>query len=149
MRRTAVLAALLAALVLAPAVPAVAAGDLHVLSRDGTERVVHDPALPPPDPVMPGPLGDLSAPRMTLEAPVARAAATKTVKGELRRLQRAGDLDDERYRDAVQTWNRAQASLKDLRGAGRREQELGSILRVVEQLAAGGGLTAGRVPVLT
>src|SRR5690606_4933941 len=84
--RTAVLALVLAVVLLAPAAPAAAAGEIHVLAKDGSVRVVHDPALPPPDPATPGPLGALHAPRAALQAPVdapvARAAAKRTVKRE-------------------------------------------------------------------
>ncbi|HEY8581426.1 MAG TPA: D-glucuronyl C5-epimerase family protein [Capillimicrobium sp.] len=139
MPRTAVALALGLLVALSLAAPASAAQPVHVLGRDGDVRVVQDPYLPPPDPPAPTPAGPAPA-------PLASAAATRTVKGELRRLHNAGELEEQAYRDALRRWNEAKASLG--RVTGRRAVELGSILRVTEQLAAAGGLTAGRVPVL-
>ena len=139
MRRTAVPLALCLAALASSAAPA-AADPVHVLERDGDVRIVENRHLVPPDPPASAPFAP--------QPPVARAAAARTVKGELRRLEKAGEIEPDAYRDAVRTWNYGYRSLKELDGTGRREVELGSILRVVEQVAANGGLTAGRVPVL-
>ncbi|HEU4658808.1 MAG TPA: D-glucuronyl C5-epimerase family protein [Capillimicrobium sp.] len=139
MRRTAVA---LATALLAAVAPAAHAAPVHVLGQDGDVRVLHDPHLPPPDPM---PLEPATT-ALRGAPPVARTASTRTVKGELRRLRRSGEIDRDLYRDSLRTWNEAKASLG--RVTGRRYVELGAILRTTQSIAANGGLTAGRVPVL-
>jgi hypothetical protein len=122
-RRTAVLAVLaaLAAAASAAAAPATpAAGDPQLV-------------LPPPP---------ASAPVATARA----AAAKKTVAGELRRLRDEGLIAPEQYDDVAAKWSQARSSLRKL--TGRRRIELGAVLGGVEKLAASGGLTSGRLPIV-
>jgi len=135
--RTAVLLALLS---LALASSATAA-PVHVLTRDGREVVRQDRHLPPPDP----------APRATRTVPRAHAAARrkkqrKTTGTELLRLRDEGAITPEVYDAALATWKDARSTLRKL--TGRREVELGNVMKMVDGLAAEGELTPGRIPVL-
>jgi hypothetical protein len=136
--RTAVLLAMLSLVSTASAT----AAPVHVLSPDGREVVRQDRHLPPPDPA--------PAAQQRATAPRAHAARTKkpkkTTGTELLRLRDAGEITPEAYDAALSTWKDARSALR--RVEGRREVELGNVLKMVDALAADGELTAGRVPVL-
>lgn len=120
----------------APAAP------VHVLDPEGRVHVRQDPFLPPPDPAGTRPeVRKAAGP----EVATARAASSRrTVPGELRRLLDAGAIDRATHDRHRATWDAARRTLRRL--DGRREVELRAVLRNVEQVAAGGGLTSGRLP---
>jgi hypothetical protein len=111
-----------------------------VLVMDGHGRVTKradrfTPALDLPR------AGPKAAPRA---AATARAAARrKTVIGELKRLLRAGAIDDATYAERRAAYEQAKATAKRLTGA--RGLQLGGVVATLEDVAARGELTASRL----
>lgn len=137
----AIVAPALAAVVLMPAAPA-PASQILVLDDAGHVRVQRDrlPALPPAEPAAPGP-----AP--AAGAPASSARGYATIPSEIRRLRAAdaitpaaADADAAVYRDA----RRVAKRLK-----GRRKAELLGVIRTFDAMAAGGLVTAARLPLIT
>jgi hypothetical protein len=110
----------------------------------GKVHARRDRFLPPPQALPPlralGPAVRPDAP------PTATAARRRTVGSELRRLYRAGRLDADTTRSALQLWQRSKASVRAL--SGTRQSELRSVVDMMQWLASTGRLTAGRVPVV-
>lgn len=120
---------------------ATAASRVLVLGRDGHVHARVDAALPPqslPPSVAPAALASVSrAPRRPRE---------RTVRGELKRLLAAGEIDaatQTRYRrmfdDAIRTASRL---------SGTRRSELQAVIGTLHDIAARGQLTAARLPAL-
>ena len=112
-----------------------------VLVLDGHRvRVRHDRFLPAAGlPRVPP-----SAARPRPERPRARAAAKRTVTGELRRMLDAGAITEGDYRARRGTWDAARRSLKRL--SGTRRSELGAVLANAAEIAADGRLSVSRLP---
>ena len=131
--------ALLAALVVAPT--AVAA-PLLTMRGDGSTFLRDDPLLPPA-------LPEVAAARATPVRPrsFARAASPRrSVRGELARMLAAGEIDQATHDDRRAVYGDALKLRRKLGGA--RRAALGAVLRNLEDIAASGGLTAGRLPAL-
>lgn len=118
--------------------------------------VVHeriDPALPPRG----HPLAELPAPRgaaramaaraqAVASAPRARRAAARTVRGELRRLLRSGQItraDHARYR---RTFDDALRLVRRL--SGTRQRALQGVINNTHHMAARGDMTVSRLPAI-
>ncbi len=134
----------LAVAALAATASTASAAPVHVL-RDGEVKVVSDPYLPAGEPQLPPTLAS-PAPAAHRGAAARAAAKRVTVTRALRTLRDEGAITPEDYRARARTWAEAKQSLRKL--TGRREVELGAIVRSTEALASGGGLTAGRLPVV-
>jgi hypothetical protein len=112
------------------------AADVLVLDRDGRTHVRADPL---PARAAPAPAG-----RPPAAPPVARASARRrTVVGELKRLRRAGALDEPTYLARRAAYEDARRLVRRLKGA--RRVEMGAVVRTLEGIAARGSLTASRV----
>jgi hypothetical protein len=74
------------------------------------------------------------------------AAAKRTVLGELKRMQAAGQISADDYVAHHSDWLAAQATLKKLKG--ERHRELGAVAGILDDLAARGLMTAPRLPEL-
>ena len=126
-----------ATLALAPA-----AGASPVLVYDGGHvMTVDDPALPPADAAnaVPDAARECAA---RGAAPVARASAI-SVRKALRRAYESGDIDRPTWTGYSATYSAAKSAWHRLGGIRRRE--LGAVLTTVNQLAARGELTVGRM----
>ena len=148
MRRTplgGLLPALLLALVLAPAATA---SPLTTLRPDGTTFTREDRTLPPAAASLPAVRAPRTARSATAGGLTARSAATRrrTVRGELARMLAAGAIDKATHDDKRAVY----AGALRLRGklSGARRAALGAVLRNLEDVAAGGGLTTSRLPAL-
>src|SRR3954451_25229095 len=134
-RRPALLAAALAAL--ACAAPAAASPVLvydngHVTRSD-------DPPLPSAAESNAG----LRAPRPCGTAPIPAEASAVTVSKALRRAYDRGDIDPETFSAYRDTYSAAKHAWHRL--GGNRRAQLGAVITTVNQLAARGGLTPGRM----
>lgn len=123
---------------LAAASPSPAA-TVHVMDRDGRVQTRQDRFLPAPAPA-PRPAPAAGRPPAALAT---RAAARRTVRGELARLRKAGAVDATTHVRHLATWDGAQRTLRKLRG--RRAVELRAVLRNLDDVAAAGGLTSTRL----
>ena len=92
----------------------------------------------------PGPPPLRTGPRA--HAAAKRKKPRKTTGTELLRLRDEGAIAPELYDAALATWKDARSTLRKL--TGRREVELGNVMKTVDGLAAAGQLTPGRIPVL-
>jgi len=79
-----------------------------------------------------------------LLAPTAGHAAGRTVLGEVDRLAARGVITDDAAASYRERYKAARISLRRLGGA--RRNELGSVLRTIETVAAAGHLRSGRMP---
>jgi D-glucuronyl C5-epimerase-like protein len=133
--------ALLLALALAPTA---SASPLLTLRPDGTTFAREDPTLPPVQASLPA----------VRRAPSGRTAARtraaggdrRTVRGELARMLAAGEIDQATHDGDRAIYSRAQALRAKVSGA--RRAALGAVLRNLEDVAAGGGFIASRLPAL-
>ncbi len=123
---------------LAAASPSPAATVL-VMDRDGRVQTRQDRFLAAPD-VIARPASASAGPTRALST---RAAARRTVRGELARLRRAGAIDVPTHDRHLATWDGAQRTLRKLRG--RRAVELKAVLANLDAVAAAGGLTSTRL----
>ncbi|HWI08690.1 MAG TPA: D-glucuronyl C5-epimerase family protein [Solirubrobacteraceae bacterium] len=138
------LLALLLALALAPTA---VASPLLTMRSDGTTFAREDRFLPPAVPDVPVAHASRPAPAAGMRRFGARAAAKRrTVRGELARLLAAGTIDRATHDDRRAIYADALRLRRKLRGA--RRAALGAVLRNLENIAAAGGLTAGRLPAL-
>lgn len=128
--------ALLAVAVLAA--PAEAAPVLEV--RPGETVVRNDPYLPPRAET------DLPRPAGPATAPPARPAARTTVKEALARALEAGQIAPEEHDGWRAAYNRARRTRGRLGGV--RRAQLAAVIATLERIAAGGQLTASRMPAL-
>jgi hypothetical protein len=132
-------------LALAPA-SAASASPLLTLRADGTTFTREDPTLPPEQASLPA-VRAVRGGRSPANAPSVRAAAARrTVRGELARMLAAGEIDQATHDARRATYADALALRGKLTGA--RRAALGAVLRNLEDVAAGGGLTASRLPAL-
>lgn len=129
------------------------ASPVLVMDERGVVRERTDPALPPRG----HPLAELPAPRGTARAmtararaiastPRARRAAARTVRGELRRLQRAGQItraEHDRYRAIFDDALRLVAKL-----SGTRQGALQGVINNTNHMARRGDMTASRLPAI-
>jgi hypothetical protein len=126
---------------LCTAVPAVAAPVL-VMREDGSV-VRHGKSLAPAETFPPV----RSSADQRRAAPVASLAQRRrTVPGELKKLLAAGAIDDAAYAERRAAYDDAKRTVKKL--SGRRELELGAVVRTLEDVAARGQLSASRLPAL-
>jgi len=133
----------LVAMAVSPCVAPASAAPLHVLDRDGQVSMREDRFLPAADRA-PRTAASPSAPAARGGATSGRAAAARrTVRGELARLLADGAIDQPTHDRHLGTWDDAQQTLKRL--SGRRFRELKAVLANVDAVAAGGGLTPGRL----
>ncbi len=75
-------------------------------------------------------------------------AAGPTVRSTLSAQLAAGKIDQAAYDGYIAVWDDAQATLKRLKGSGRRYAELKSVLATVDTMAAKQVLIAERLPVV-
>ena len=120
---------------------AAAASRVLVMDRDGRVHARIDRALPPDTGLLDAPPAAAAA-----AAPLARSARERTVRSELKRLQRAGRLD-------AATAARSRSAFDDaIRAAGRlsgtRRAELQAVTGNLHDIAARGQLTPARLPAL-
>ena len=118
------------AAVFALAAPA-ASADVLVLSEDGSVRRAHDPGV--------AAVGERTA-SLKVRAGLAKR---KTVIGELKRMRRAGAIDDATYAARRKEYESAVKLVRRL--PGRRRLEMGGSVRVLERIAARGLLTVSRL----
>jgi hypothetical protein len=135
--------ALLIALVLASTASASPVLTLH---PDGSVVRHNDPYLPPAQSLGPAPTTAGSAPASRMGATTARASKRKTVKGELKRLLKAGAISKAAHDAYRGIYFQAQQSRSKLRGT--RRSALGATITNLERIAAAGQLTASRLPAL-
>lgn len=135
--------ALLIALVLASTASASPVLTLH---PDGSVVRHNDPYLPPAQSLGPAPTTAGSAPVSRMGATTARAAKRKTVKGELKRLLKAGAISKATHDAYRGIYFQAQQSRSKLRGT--RRSALGATITNLERIAAAGQFTASRLPAL-
>ena len=76
----------------------------------------------------------------------ATAFAKRTVLGELKRMEAAGQITADDYAAHRSDWSAAQATLKKLKG--ERHRELGAVVGILSDMAARGVMTAPRLPQL-
>lgn len=119
------------------------AGAATVLVLDPSGQVVErqDRFLPPADPI---PSGPRPAARPSPSSGARTSASRRTVRRELARLARTGAIDPATRDRHLATWSAAQKALERLRG--RRFRELRAVVANLDDIAARGGLTAGRLP---
>ena len=140
------LAFLLAAVLGVPS--AAAAAPIVVLGADGHARVAADPlARVPGAPATSGTLASVptAVPRRprTPAARTSAAAAGRAVRRELRRMLRRGTIDAVRHHELRASYDGARATARRL--SGRRSVELGSVLSIIDGLAASRQLTPSRL----
>ncbi|MBS1871259.1 MAG: hypothetical protein JSS99_16525 [Actinobacteria bacterium] len=121
---------------------AAAASRVLVLDRDGRVHARVDRALPPAE-ALPAPV---TAAARAATARRGRRPRERTVRSELKRLLTRGEIDaatqarDRRlFDDAIRTARRL---------SGTRRSELEGVVANLHDIAAGGGLTAARLPAL-
>ena len=134
----------LALLIVLFACAASAAEAAPVVVAEGDRAVWRDDPLLPPDEI--GCATPPEARASARVAPPARAAARETVRGAIRRVERAGAITAEqadRYRRAYSGALRTRARL----GGGRRA-ELSSVIETLESFARQRILTSSRMPAL-
>lgn len=141
--RTAVLLALTSLVVAAPAV----AAPVHVVTPDGRTVVRDNPYLPASDP-LPPPAVQASARRATSRLVARAAASKKTFARSVEELNAAGSIDPLVYDAARAAASDARSLLRKL-PTGTSKTNLGDVRDLLDGLAAGGQVTAGRIPVLT
>ena len=132
--------AILLTLVGVCAAAAPAAAEPVLVVGDGGAVVRDDPALPPDALTAPPPGGE----RACASVPVAAAAAGRTVRGELARVERAGAITAEQRDGWLATYRRARSTAGRMRSS--RRGELRAVVRGVESLARRGLLTGSRMP---
>lgn len=125
------------ALACAAAAPAAQAAPVWLLGEDGRTRVHEDRFAPTLD--LPAP------PSTTATRRPARAvsARRRTVIGELKRLRDDGSIDPAAYSERRAAYEDARRTVQRL--DGRRRLELGSVVRILEDLAARRQLTPSRL----
>jgi hypothetical protein len=121
---------------------AAAAGRVLVLDREGHVHARVDRALPP----LSGLPAELPPPPAAVVAIHPRRARERTVRSELKRLLRAGEID-------AQTAARDRAAFDEAirtarRLSGTRRSELQAVIDNLHAIAARGQLTAARLPAL-
>jgi hypothetical protein len=123
---------------LCTAVPAAAAPVL--VMRDDGSVVRHGKSLAPAETFPPV----RSAADQRRSVPVATLAQKRrTVPGELKNLLTAGAIDDAIYAERRAAYDDAKRTVKKL--SGRRQLELGAVVKTLEGVAARGQLTASRL----
>jgi len=132
-----------------------AAAPVVEIGAGGRPTVRHDPYLtatavtPPPAVARRAPLARLSS---ASHSPARgrktkrRRKPTRTVAGELLRMERNGGISQSAYQGYVASWNGALAIEKRLRG--NRKTELTSVTNMTQAIAAAKLLTPSRLPVL-
>jgi hypothetical protein len=78
--------------------------------------------------------------------PAAASGAKRTVVGELKRMQAAGAISIADYATHRSDWDAAKASARKL--TGERRRELGAVVGILDDFAARGLMTTGRLPQL-
>jgi hypothetical protein len=101
------------------------------------------PAAPPPDGPPPAPAPPGVAPAIPAPPPPPEPRE-RTVRRQLAALRDVGVLTPEQHDGHRATYEEAKRSWAQL--AGRRRVELGAVIRTLDAIARGGGLTASRVP---
>ncbi len=126
----------LSALLLLAAAPAASAARVVVLSTGGDARVVADPLA--------GTGLDVPEARRPAPAPRARLARRgPSVRGELRRMLRRGEIDAVQHDARRATYEEARSFARRL--SGRRRIEMAGVVALVDSLAARRQLTASRL----
>ncbi len=139
-------AALLIALALAPTA---SASPVLTLRYDGSVREHEDRYLPPVGPTQRAPQGSSSRPsatRATARGRVTSRAKRKTVKGELKRMLRAGAISKPTHDAYRSVYFQARRTRSKLRGT--RRSALSATIVNLERIAANGRLTVSRLPAL-
>jgi hypothetical protein len=141
--------AILALAILGGSDSAARASRVLVMDRAGHVHARVDRALPPASamrlpPPPPAPRGARSHARAL--ARVARHAPERTVRGELARLLRAGQIDRATYEADRHAFDDAIRTARRL--SGTRRAELQGVLDTLHAIAARGDLTASRLPAL-
>lgn len=147
MRRTPLPGLALALLLALALAPSALASPLLTLRSDGSSFVREDRFVAPAsaDPV--SARAARAAPAAASEVLLARSAAKKrTVRGELARMRAAGAIDQATHDDRRAIY----ADAIRLRGrlSGARKAALGAAIENLEDVAAAGSLTVGRLPAL-
>jgi len=139
--------ALLIALVL---VPTASASPLLTLRHDGRAVMREDPYLPAPaaqeQPPAPRAATANGGGELRSGAKHAKHKKRRTVRGELKRLLRAGAINQTTHNDYRSIYYQAQRSRGRL--GGTRRSALAATITNLEQIAARGQLTASRLPAL-
>lgn len=120
---------------------ATAADRVLVLGRDGHVRARVDPALPPPSA-----LPTEAPPAALMAAPARRAPRGRTLRSELKRLLRAGEIDSATAIECRRAFDDAIRTARRL--SGMRRNELAAVVDNLHDVAARGQLTASRLPAL-
>lgn len=140
------IAGLLAAALLAPS--SAAAAPILLLSNDGRTRKVADPLPAAPEMGLatgrratgaPAPQGS----RRGAQAAQARRSRGPSVRGELRRMLRRGELDPTGHRTLRSTYDSARRTARRL--PGRRGVELRGVVALIDSIAASRQLTPSRI----
>jgi D-glucuronyl C5-epimerase C-terminus len=134
--------ALLIALVLASTA---SASPVMTLRSDGSVFKHNDPYLPPAQSLGPAPTATGAAPATRMGA-TARAGKRKTVKGELKRMLKAGAISRAQHDAYRSIYFRAQQTRSKL--SGTRRSALNATIKNLEGIAASGQLTVSRLPAL-
>jgi D-glucuronyl C5-epimerase C-terminus len=120
---------------------ATAADRVLVLDRDGHVRARVDPALPPASA-----LPEEAPPAATTAARARRAPRGRTMRSELKRLLRAGEIDSATAIECRRAFDDAIETARRL--SGMRRSELQGVIANLHDVAARGQLTAARLPAL-
>lgn len=123
---------------------AAAADRVLVLDRDGRVHARVDRALPPAA-ALPEELPPPGA-AVARRAPAGRAARARTMRGELKRLRRAGEIDTATAAAHRRAFDEAIRTARRL--SGIRRAELQAVIANLHDVAARGQLTAARLPAL-
>jgi D-glucuronyl C5-epimerase C-terminus len=125
-----------------------AADRVLVLDRDGRVHARVDRALPTTRFAggAPSALPDELAPPAATSAARTRAVGGGTLRGELKRLLRAGEIDAATAIECRRAFDAAIRTARRL--SGMRRNELQAVIDNLHEIAAGGQLTAARLPAL-
>lgn len=132
--------------VLLCATPQAIAAPTVVLSDDGDTRVARERLPAPLDLPVPGVGDSTGAPARVASAPRARLAARSkgpTVRGELRRMRRRGQIDPATQRARLAAYEEARATARRL--TGLRGREMSGVVSLVDAITARRELTASRL----
>ena len=116
------------------------AAPVLVIGKDGKVRE-HRHSLAPADTFPP--VRAVRAQRVPSRSPASAARSKRTVRGELKRMLAAGQLDQAAYAERRTAFDDAKRTVRKLKG--RRKLELQAVVRTLMGIAARGQLTPSRV----